>query len=63
MQNYENFEGPSDDELREAYRRSNEQRLRQNATISTGRQSAPQRWKGTPRKGKHQQRFEGLRIS
>lgn len=62
MQNYENFEGPSDEKLREAYRRCNERRLQQSGQASAG-QSAPKIWKGTPRKGKHQQRFNGLRIS
>ena len=53
----EDFEGPSDEELRQAYKRSGQRQRARIVSVSATRQSNPQRVIGTPRHRKHKGRL------
>lgn len=62
MKDYENFEGPSDEELTGAYRAFNQKRAAEQAKCSGGMQSSGQKYIGTPRNAKRPQMYGPVRI-
>jgi len=63
MRDYSNFEGPSEEQEREAYRRCSQRRVEQTGAHSgCGMQTSGQHFVGTPRRAKHDARIGGVRV-